>query len=84
MLQKLPGRPSVSRCNQLSDGELGRSINAHEEKELPFSCLHLGDIDVEEPDGGALELLALRLVALDIRKTGDAVPLQAPMQRRPG
>lgn len=35
-------------------------------------------------DGVALELLALGLVALDIRKTGDAVPLQAPMQRRPG
>ncbi len=83
-LQKLPGRPSVSHCNELSGGELGRSINAHEEIELPFSFLHLGDIDVEEPDGVALELLALGLVALDIRKTGDAAPLQAPMQRRPG
>ncbi len=39
VLQKLPGRPSVSRCNELSDDELGRSINAYEELELPFSCL---------------------------------------------
>ena len=37
----------------------------------------------KEPDGVALELLALGFVALDIRKTRDAVPLPSAMQRRP-
>jgi hypothetical protein len=31
MLKELPGRLSVSGCNELSDGELGRSVNAHKE-----------------------------------------------------
>jgi hypothetical protein len=83
-LEELPGRISVSRHNELSDGEFSRSVNAHKEIELTFSRLHLGNVDMEEHDGVALELLALGLVALDIWKTGDAVPLQAPMQRRPG
>ena len=43
--------------------------------------LHLGDIDVEEADRVALEALALGLVALDVRQTGDAVPLKASVQR---
>ncbi len=84
MLEELPGCISVCRCKELCDGEFGRSVNAHKEIELTFSRLHLGNVDVKEPDALALELLALGLVALDIRKTGDAVPLQAPMQRRPG
>lgn len=81
VLQELLGRLSVSSCNELSDGELGRSVNPHKEIELAFGRLHLGDVDMEEPYGVALELLALRLVALDVRQTGDAVTLQAPMQR---
>ena len=34
VLQELPGRLSVSSCIELSDGELGRSINAQKEIEL--------------------------------------------------
>jgi len=37
---------------------------------------------VKEADGVALELLPSGFVALDIRKTRDAVTLQAAMQRR--
>ena len=40
-------------------------------------------VDMKEPNRVALELLTLGLVALDIRKTQDAVPLQAAMPRRP-
>jgi hypothetical protein len=29
MLEELPGRLSVRRCKELSDGEFGRSVNAH-------------------------------------------------------
>ena len=81
VLQELPGGLSVSRCNELGDGELGRSVNAHKEIELAFSRLYLGDVDMEKPDGVAFELLALGLVTLDIQKTRDPMPLQAAMQR---
>ncbi len=83
MLQELPGRLSVSRCNELSDGELGRSVNAYKEIELAFGRLHLCDVDMEEPYGVALELLSLGLVAFAIRQARDAVSLKAPMKRRP-
>jgi len=49
MLEELPGRLSVRRCNELSGGEFGRSVNAHKEIELTFSPLHLSDVDMEEP-----------------------------------
>jgi hypothetical protein len=61
-----------------------RPVDADEEVELSFGGLHLGDVDVKEPDGVALELLPLGLVALDIRQPRDAMALQAAMQRRPG
>ena len=45
--------------------------------------LHLGNTNVEEADGVALELLPSRLVVFDIRQARDAMTLQAPVQRRP-
>jgi hypothetical protein len=81
MLEELPGCLSVSRCNELCDGEFGRSVNAHKEIELTFSRLHLGNVDVKEPFGIPLELLAPGLVAFDIRQARDAMTLQAPVQR---
>ena len=39
---------------------------------------------MKEADRIALEALAFRLVTLDIRQAGDAVPLEASMQRRSG
>jgi len=80
VLQELPGRLSVSRCNELGNREFGSSVNAYEQIELPFGGLHLSDIYVEEPDGIPLELLALGLVALDIRQSRDVMSLQAPVQ----
>ena len=76
VLQELPGHLSVSRCTKLSDGKLGRSVNAHKKIELAFSRLHLGNVDVEEPDGVALELLALGLVTFDIRQPRDNTNLR--------
>ena len=42
-----------------------------------------GAVDVEEPDRVALEPLSLRFVPLDVRQAGNAMSLQAPVQRRP-
>ena len=41
------------------------------------------DVDVKEPDGIALELLAVGFVAFDIWQARDAMPLQTPVKRRP-
>lgn len=81
VLQELPGRLSISRCNELSNSELGCPVNADEQVKLPFGGLHLGDVDVKEPDGVALELLPSGLVSLDIRKARNAMTLKAPVQR---
>jgi hypothetical protein len=65
------------------------AVDADEQVELPLGSLNLGDIRVKEADRIALEALSLRpfdvaqegLVALDVRQTGYAVPLQAAVQR---
>ena len=81
ILEELPGRPPVSLFDQLSDREFVGTVGAHEQVELAFGDLNLGDIHVEEADGVALEALTLWFVALDVRQAGDAVPLQAAVQR---
>ncbi len=80
VLEELPGSLSVSCCNELSDGELAAAVDPDEEKELSLSGLHLGDVDVKEPDGVALELLPPGLVSLDIRQARNAMTLKAPVQ----
>ena len=81
VLQELPRRSSVSLVDQLGDRKLAGAVDADEQVELALRGLHLGDIHVEEADRIALEALALRLIALDVWQTGDAVPLQAAVQR---
>ncbi len=81
VLEELPCCPAVGLVDQLRDRELARAIDADEQVELAFGGLHLGDIDVEEANWVALEALSLRLVALDVWQAGDAVPLQATVQR---
>jgi hypothetical protein len=46
--------------------------------------VNLGDVEVEVADWIGFELALVRLVAFDLRKAGDAVALQAAMQRRAG
>jgi hypothetical protein len=65
----------------LGDRELAGAVDAHEQVELAFGSLNLSDIHVEEADGVAFEALSLGLIALDVRPTGDFVPLEATMQR---
>lgn len=65
---------------QFDIGELAGPIDGHEEIELAFSRLHLGDVDVDVADRVALELLLGWLVAFDVRQTRNAVALQATMQ----
>jgi hypothetical protein len=60
-------------------GELAGPVDADEQTEFAFSGLNLGDVDMEEPYGVALELRPLRLVTLHIRQARYAMPLQAPV-----
>ncbi|AML51139.1 hypothetical protein RC74_07580 [Falsihalocynthiibacter arcticus] len=68
----------------MRDCELAGPFKTNKEIELALHSLNLGNVDMKEADGVTLELLALRLVTLDIRQAGDAVPLKTTMQRRPG
>ena len=71
VLKELPSSASVSRFNELGDSELGCAVDADEEVEFALGGLHFGDVDVEEPDRVALELLTLRLVPFNVRQPGD-------------
>jgi len=73
VLQELPSRLPVRLVDELGQGKLACAVDVDEQKQLALSGLHLGDVDVKEADGVALELLQLRLVALQIRQPGNAV-----------
>ena len=81
VLQELSGSLSVSRCNELSGGKLGRSIDAHKEIEPALCSLHFGNVDMKKANGAALELLALWFVSLDIQQPRNPMPRQTAMQR---
>ena len=73
---------AIGFLDQLNEGELRRAVDGDEEVELSLGGLHFGDVDVEEADGIGFEPLLRRLVAFDVDKPPDSVPLQAAMQRR--
>ena len=77
VLQELPGGASVGLLDELGYRELARAVDADEQVKLALGGLNLSDVDVEEADRVALELLPLWLVALDVRQTRDAMPFQA-------
>ena len=81
-LQELPSCTPVRLINELRDGELACSVYAYKEIKLSFCGLHLGNIQMKVANGVSLETLSLRFVTLDVRQPRDAMPLQAPMQRR--
>lgn len=81
VLEELPSCSPVSLVDQLGDRELAGAVDANEQVQFAFGGLHVGDIDVKEANRVALEALTLRFFALDIRQAGDAVPLEATMQR---
>jgi hypothetical protein len=74
----------VGVLGQLHEDELGGPIDGHEQIELAFGGAYLGDIEMEEADGIAVELLSRRPIASHFRQTAHAMPLQASVQRRAG
>ena len=78
--QESRGGDTVGLFNELSEGELRGAVDRHEEIELSFRRLHLGDVDVKEADRLALKLFLCRSVAFDVRQSADAMALQAATQ----
>jgi hypothetical protein len=72
----------IGLVDELSDRELGSSINGDEEIEFALRDLHFGDVDVEEADRIGFELPPRFFVAFHLGKSADAVALQTAMQRR--
>src|SRR6185295_3027520 len=69
---------------QLSEDELRRPINGHEEVELALLSANPGNVEVEVADRITLEGFFSDLVTGDLRQTADRVAFKAPMQGRPG
>jgi hypothetical protein len=67
--------------HQLGKGELAGAVDSYKQIKLSLGCLHFSNVDVEEADGVALELLLSRLVTLDIREPSYGMPLQTTMKR---
>lgn len=66
---------------EVGEGELRGSVDGHEEIEHAFLGADLGDVDVAVADGISLEPALAGLGVFHLRKPGDAVALQAAMQR---
>lgn len=81
--QEVRGHAHGGFLVQLDEGELGGPVDGHEQIEPALLGADLGNVDVEVTDRIGLELAPVRLVALDLWQAGDAVALQAAMQRRP-
>ena len=73
-------RDAVCLLFQLDEGKFAGSVDGDEEIQLSLGGLHFGDIDVEEADRVALELLLGWLNAFDVGQPRDAMALQTAMQ----
>lgn len=79
--QELGGSASGSSLVQLGEGDRGRPVDGDKQIELSHLGFELRYIDVELADEVGVELPSRRLVAPDVRQSGNAVPLEAAIQR---
>ena len=63
--------------------ELGGAVDGDQQIKPALLGADLGDVDMKVADRVGLELLAPRLIAVDLWQPGDIVPLQAAVQRGP-
>lgn len=80
VFMELPGRLTVGFLYQLHDCERTGAVDGYEEIDLTLFGPDLGNVDVEEANRVALELLSSWFVAFDIRETRHPMPLQTAMQ----
>lgn len=82
VFKELPGRLAIGFLCKLRHRKFAGPVDSHKEIELALFCPDLGNVDVEEADRVAFELLLLRLVTFDIRQARYSMPLQTSMQGR--
>ena len=80
MAQEITGGAPFCLTMKFDVGELAGAIDRHEQVELAFGGLHLGDIDMEEANRIALEPGLGCLRAVDLGETADPMALQTTMQ----
>lgn len=78
--QEFPSGLAVCFVHKPRHGKFAGPVYSNKEIELALSGAQLGDINVEITYWIAFELLSLRLVALHVWQTRDAVSLKATMQ----
>ena len=66
---------------QLNEGELGHPIDGDQEIKPALGGLDFGDVDVEVAERVGLELALAWSGAFELGQPGDAMPLQAAVQR---
>ena len=81
MLEKLPRRPPVSLVDHLGDREPAGAVDSHKHVEFALGGLPLRDVDLQEADRMALEGLRRQFVTFDFRQAGNAITLEAAVQR---
>ena len=81
MAQKIGGGLAKGLAMKFDEVKFTCAINGNEEIPPAFRRLHLGNVNVQEADGAGFELLLRGQIALEIGKSADPMPLQAPMQR---
>lgn len=81
VLEDVPSRAPDGLFDELGHGRLARTVDADKQIQLSLRSLHLGDVDVEEPNRVALELLRPGASPPEIGQAADPGPLQASMQR---
>lgn len=78
--EEVCGCTAIGLLMQLGVGELGCSVDCHEQIEPAFLGSHLGDVEMEVADWIGLELPLGRLVALRPGQAADSMSSEATMQ----
>lgn len=79
--EKLGSSHFTGLPDQLDKSELAGAVDGDKEIDFSFTCAQLSNVDVKVPNRIAFELALGWLLSLHIRQAGDAMALQAAMQR---
>src|SRR5258708_25237446 len=78
------GRLHIGLFKEFDHSELRGPVDGHEEVEFAFGRSHFRQIDMEEADRIAVELLPPGLVAFHLGRPADAMAFQPTVMRRSG
>lgn len=81
-IEKGDRRLSIGFLEESGKGDFRGAIDGDEEIEFAFFCPDLGDVDMKEPDRIGLELFLRCFLAFYFWQPGDAIAVQAAVQRR--